>query len=175
MRNDGSGARSQESGARSQEPGARKHATSPALQRRGPGASDFTFAPLRQMLWVIVGILLMAACANQPALVTQSAQVDGITISIEHPPSAVLLQSYDLIIALKDANQQPIDGADVALDLVMPAMSMGANKPVAAPIGQGRYRITTAYTMEGDWIITVFVEVGSKRVQATFNQMVKAK
>ena len=134
-----------------------------------------SFARLCQSMWLVICVLLVTACANQPAAVTQSAQVDGITISIEHPPSAVLLQSYDLIVVLKDANQQPIDGADVAVDLVMPTMSMGANKPVAEAVGKGRYRITTAYTMEGDWIITVFAEVGTKRVQATFNQMVKAK
>ena len=54
----------------------------------------------------------------------------------------------------------------------MPAMPMGQNRPLAEPLGGGRYRLRTTYTMEGDWILTVRATVGGKGYSATFDQPV---
>lgn len=115
----------------------------------------------------------VAACSGQTGYTTQTAQVDGITIGFEHPAQAELLKTYDVFVTLKDANGRTINGADVVITMDMPAMSMGSNRPVADSAGNGRYRVSTAYSMDGDWVITVEAEVNGNTYRATFDQMVQ--
>jgi nitrogen fixation protein FixH len=79
-----------------------------------------------------------------------------------------------ILIRLSDAEGQPVDGADVYLDLTMPAMPMGVNKPIAEPQGGGVYRAQGIFDMAGDWKLTVVAEVAGKEHRATFDAAVAA-
>lgn len=126
-------------------------------------------------LFVIVLALAIVACGGQNDYTTQTAMVDGVTIGFEHPTRAELLKTYDVFVTLKDANGQPINGADVVMDMDMPAMSMATNRPVADSAGDGRYRISTAYSMDGDWVITIEATADGNTYRATFDQIVQAQ
>lgn len=127
----------------------------------------------RQFLGIIITACIVAAC-GQSGYTTQTQQVEGVTIGFEHPQSAELLQNYELFVTL-NAEGKAIENADVVLEMDMPAMEMATNRPVAEPVGNGRYKVTTAYTMEGDWKIIVQANSAGKQYQATFDQVVKAK
>jgi nitrogen fixation protein FixH len=93
-------------------------------------------------------------------------------VGLEASASPLLNASQELIVTLADEGGRPIDGADVYLDLTMPAMPMGTNRPVAEPLGEGRYRARTAYTMSGEWEITVVAEIAGAEHRALFTRSV---
>lgn len=122
-------------------------------------------------LAIIAIQILLVACAA-PAPLRDEQQADGIVVGLETSASPPLNTSQELIVTLADEAGRPIDGADVYLDLTMPAMPMGANRPEAAPEGQGRYRARTAYTMAGEWEIAVIFEVEGVERRAVFTRLV---
>ena len=126
------------------------------------------------MRWCIVLILAAVLCAacGQPAGMRQSQTVDGLTITFEHPRELPINREQEMTITLTDASGKPVDGAIVALDLLMPAMPMGQNKPLADPLGGGRYRVRAAYSMLGDWKTTVRATINGKTYEAAFDQLV---
>lgn len=118
---------------------------------------------------VILALLtLLAACSSGPATVRQEQTVDGITIGLEAPDKPKVNEAQTFTVTLADAQGKPIDGASVYLDLVMPAMPMGSNQPVATGQGNGRYQVTSAYTMGGSWEVTVVAEVAGVEHRAVF-------
>jgi hypothetical protein len=119
-------------------------------------------------------LFVLAGCGafGQSATVTEQQTVDGLSIELERPAQAELLKDYELFVTLNDANGQPVDGATVFVDLAMPAMPMGSNQPIADGLGNGRYRIKSAFTMEGDWKVDVHATVAGKEYVASFDQPV---
>lgn len=122
-------------------------------------------------LWLLLAALALAACGG-PATTTQRQTVEGLTVALERPQQAALLQSYDLTVALTDAAGAPVEGAQVFLDMAMPSMPMGQNQPLAEPLGGGRYRAQAVFNMIGDWTVRVNATVGGKRYVANFDQIV---
>ena len=126
-------------------------------------------------LWLIAAALILMACgATTPAPPTsrQTQTVDGLTISLEAADRPAINQAERFVIALSDANGQPISDASVYLDLDMPAMPMGSNQPIADAQGDGTYRAETAYTMTGTWEISVIVKWQGKEYRARFEREV---
>jgi hypothetical protein len=117
-------------------------------------------------------LLLLVACGAAPAPLREEQLVEGVIVGLEASASPPLNASQELIVTLADEGGRPIDDADVYLDLSMPAMPMGTNRPEAEPQGQGRYRARTAYTMAGEWEIAVVVEVGGIERRAVFTRSV---
>ena len=113
-------------------------------------------------------LALLAACGQAAAPARLAQTVDGLTITLEATASPKLNAAEQLTVTLADAQGQPVDGADVYVDLTMPAMPMGTNRPIAEPEGQGRYRANSAYTMSGDWDVTVVATVAGKEHRAVF-------
>ena len=129
-------------------------------------------APQR-VIAILALLLALAGCGGgTPGYTTQQQTVDGLSITLERPQQAELLKDYELFVTLKDASGKPLDGATVFLDITMPAMPMGANQPIADGLGGGRYRIKSAFTMEGDWKVDVHATVAGKQYAATFDQPV---
>jgi hypothetical protein len=124
-------------------------------------------------VWLF-GLAALLLCGCGQPMARQQQSVDGLTIAIEYPQRLTLMKEVELLISLSDAAGRPVDGAVVTLDMVMPEMPMGQNRPLADPLGGGRYRIRTAYTMLGSWQTTVLVSVGGKDYRATFVQEVAA-
>jgi nitrogen fixation protein FixH len=120
-----------------------------------------------------IALLMLAACATAgPQTVVLRQTVDDLTVVLEKPTELVALRDYELVVSLADAQGQPLDGASVYLDLTMPGMTMGVNQPFAEPLGNGRYRVRTAYSMEGNWRTTVHVSVNDKEHVANFDHPV---
>ncbi|MEI8165657.1 MAG: FixH family protein [Chloroflexales bacterium] len=118
---------------------------------------------------VLLVLAALTACGTPtpaPARFTQT--VDGLTISLEATASPKLNTNEYFTVTLTDAQGKPVDGADVYLDLTMLTMPMGTNRPVAEAQGQGRYLAASAYTMLGEWQITVFAKVAGVAHQAIF-------
>lgn len=132
-------------------------------------------APWR-ILFLRLSLLFLAAltaCGGdaRPDYAIEQQQADGVTITLEHPRQLQTLQDYELFVVLADAGGKPIDGATVFIDMAMPSMSMGANQPLADPLGNGRYRIKGVFTMAGAWRLTVHAKIAGTEHTAIFKQI----
>jgi nitrogen fixation protein FixH len=122
---------------------------------------------------LLLGAALAAlpACApapNAPAQRTQEQIVEGITIALTHTDAPAMNATQELKVTLTDAQGARVEGADVYLDLIMPTMPMGTNRPIATPDRDGTYRVQTAFTMTGDWEVTVVATINGQERRATF-------
>lgn len=131
---------------------------------------------LRRRRGILVAALLvllpwLAACGGAGNDTTQQT-VDGVTFALERPAQIALLEDYAYVVTLTDSSGAPINGATVFLEQDMPAMPMGSNQPLAEPLGDGKYRITGVFTMEGAWIVKIHAMIGGKEYVATFDQQV---
>jgi hypothetical protein len=118
-------------------------------------------------------VLILAACGGGRAGYTAEQQtVNGITIKLEHPQQLALLQNYELFVTLTGADGKPIDRATVFMEQDMPAMPMNSNQPLGEPLGEGQYRITGVFRMEGDWRLVIHASVVGQEYAATFDQTV---
>ncbi|MDZ4720213.1 MAG: FixH family protein [Roseiflexaceae bacterium] len=114
--------------------------------------------------------LVLVGCTQ--ATTRQKQTVDGVTIFLENPENISLSREVEVFVTLVAADERVINNATVTLDLDMPDMPMGQNRPLADPLGGGRYRIRTTYTMVGTWKTTVIAKIGEKEYRATFDQKV---
>jgi hypothetical protein len=123
-----------------------------------------------QRFWLIVAVVVLVACSSGAVPLRETQIVDDLEITLDTPNRPRMNTAVDFIVLLRDAQGNPVDDANVYLDLDMPAMPMGVTRPVALPDGPGRYWARTAYTMEGLWEITVVVERSSMTYRAMFHR-----
>jgi len=139
--------------------------------------------PIRVILALCCLMLPLIACgggsgpagAVDPAADVQTQTVDGLLIALEGPKEPKLLDTASFLITLTDAAGKPVEGADVYIELLMPSMPMGTNKPVASPEGPGKYRAQGVFDMTGDWHVTVHATVAGKDHVAQFISKVGEK
>ena len=81
----------------------------------------------------------------------------------------MLNQQQTWLVTLTDAAGQPIDNADVYIELDMPVMTMGQNNPLASAKGSGTYQAEGLYSMSGDWHVIVHADVNGSDHAALFN------
>jgi hypothetical protein len=118
-------------------------------------------------------VLILVGCGGGRAGYTAEQQtVNGTTIKLEHPQQLALLQNYELFVTLIGADGKPIDGATVFLEQDMPTMPMNSNQPLGEPLGNGQYRITGVFSMEGNWRLAIHASVAGQAYVATFDQIV---
>jgi YtkA-like len=102
----------------------------------------------------------LSACgkAATPTPLAQTVGAWTATLSIvPNPPKS--MGDATLELSLRDAQGQPVSGAEVRFDLTMPGMGMPPNQPVASEVGDGLYRARTIFTMAGKWLITADVSL----------------
>lgn len=121
-------------------------------------------------IWIFVTVfgLLLTACGGTPTT-SQSRTVDGVTITLQRPATSKIFADQELQVTLKNAAGQPIDEADVYIDLSMPTDNMGMNRPVAEPVGNGTYRVRSAFSMLGGWVMKVVAAVDGREYRASFD------
>jgi nitrogen fixation protein FixH len=131
------------------------------------------FAMRHIRLWGVLFWLVSCSTATPPPDITRQQQVvDGVTITLERATDPQLNQAQRFTITLIDAQNTPIDGADVYLDLTMPADPMGTNQPIATAQGAGVYTAQSAFIMAGDWTITVITTINEVEHRAVFEAVV---
>ncbi len=121
-------------------------------------------------------VFMLVACGNnvqptaKPAAqpTNQQQTVDGISITLTEQIAPAINKQQAWIIALQ-RDGKPIDNADVYLDLDMPSMPMGQNKPLAVAQGNGSYKAEGTYTMGGLWHVTVHATIDGKDIAAKFD------
>jgi len=125
----------------------------------------------KRLLFCLLLLTSLVACGGNgagqvPAPVEKT--VDGVTLKLisESPLSQNTDQTWVINVT---QNGQPVDNADVYLDIDMPSMPMGQNKPLAKGEGNGNYRAQGIYTMGGAWAVSVFAEFDGKEYQASFD------
>jgi Cu(I)/Ag(I) efflux system membrane fusion protein len=109
-------------------------------------------------------ILLAGAAAAALALAcgpgAEPARVESAGLAIEAAvePAAARVGANRLALELRDAEGRPVEGADVAIEVRMPAMgampAMGGRAPVRE-LGGGRYRAEFELSMVGTWQVEV--------------------
>lgn len=110
------------------------------------------------LLWTLLGGLAGCSVTTQsPSRLTQT--VDALTVTLTATTQPVVARAQSWQIMVTDAAGQPVADAEVYLDLVMPGMPMGQQKPWAIPQGNGLYTAEGAYTMDGPWQLIVHVEI----------------
>lgn len=126
---------------------------------------------MRSILIIFFILSLLTSCAST---IHREQTVDGLTIGLDHSSIVPINKDQTMIVSLHDELGNPVNDAIVALDLVMPEMPMGQNKPLADPLGDGKYQVHALYTMTGNWTIYVRVTYQGKSYVATFDQAVVA-
>jgi nitrogen fixation protein FixH len=129
---------------------------------------------MRRFFLLLGVVLALAACGTTgstgSAAPGQTLTVDGITINLQaQPAQAVLNQQQTWLVTLTDAAGQPIDNADVYIELDMPSMKMGQNNPLASAKGNGTYQAEGLYSMSGEWHVIVHADVNGSDHAALFN------
>ena len=120
-------------------------------------------------------ITALAGCGTgggRAGYTSQQQTADGMTIMLERPQQIAILQDVEYIVTLADASGKRVDGATVYLEQDMPTMKMGSNQPLGEPLGNGRYRLKTVFTMDGAWLVIVHASVAGKDYAAPFDQPV---
>jgi len=113
----------------------------------------------------------IAPAANAPKLPenTATAKAGNQTVTLalaSYPPTSFQLGTFD--IQLTDDKGQPINDAQVSMDLAMPGMWMPPSAPTAQSLGNGAYRAQAFWTMRGLWLIEVKVQRAGATQSAFF-------
>jgi hypothetical protein len=140
-------------------------------------------------LWIsLAGIVLLAgfigngtspasAAENGTACDIQSGSCrietgDGMTIEFDIQPKPVAAMSDLTFIVNLSRGGLPVMDASTALDLSMPGMFMGKNRPILKQAHNGRYEgkgiITRCFSGEKTWRAEVTVKYAGKTSVASF-------
>jgi len=125
---------------------------------------------LTTLMLCLAGALILSACSSSgSAQPTPSPQI--ILTTNPNPP---MKGSVELIVDVKGAQGQPIDGADVRVLSSHTTMSGMDQQGQATAQGNGRYAITADMAgMAGEWLITVQVRKGDLYLAQDFRIDVK--
>lgn len=132
-------------------------------------------------LLIIVGLLLgLAACRQAAGGVPLGSPDDTADISLTLAPAAgaqpLPLEPLTWEVSLTDAAGAAIEGAAVTVRGDMSHAGMAPVEATAANAGDGLYRADFAWTMGGDWIITVTATLPDGRIKSqTFTYTVTAR
>ena len=105
---------------------------------------------------LIIGTFFLPACARESQ--QQETSLD-ITILLSVDPSPVTIGEATLYFELKDAQDQPIEGASLRAKGDMSHAGMMPVLGDSVEIGDGNYSIPFEWTMVGDWILTITGEL----------------
>ncbi len=112
-------------------------------------------------------VFLLSAC-GAASTTSRTVIVDELSISLEMTAAPRINTAQSFSVTLRDRAGQPLDADEVYLDLTMPAMPMGTNRPIAERQGPGQYLASSAYTMVGEWEITVVARIAGHDHRALF-------
>ena len=114
---------------------------------------------MRKMIFISMLVLisvLLAACgsAATPAAATPGKPVN---IKFETNPTPAMMGDMELILTIRDANANPIEGAKVDVSVDHTDMTGMGMSGLATDQGGGKYAINANLSMSGNWKLTVYV------------------
>lgn len=121
---------------------------------------------IRLSLWIALVLAALPGCRRQ----TDLTAAPGYEIELIVVPSPPAVGHAHLELKLTDPQGQPLQGADLSIrgDMTHPGMT-----PVLAEVtelGGGRYTAAIEWSMAGDWVVTIEVELRDGLVfERTFN------
>ncbi len=117
---------------------------------------------MRKLIFINMFVLLsvvLAACgsAATPSDTTSSKQVN---IAVSTNPNPAMMGDMELILAITDANGNPVEGATVDVSVDHTDMTGMGMSGLATDQGSGKYSIKANFEMSGNWKMTVYVRKG---------------
>jgi nitrogen fixation protein FixH len=111
---------------------------------------------------------LLAGCMPRPVIpkATPNPQIK-IQLTLQ-PQSPRQLDPTQFLVTLHDAQNHPLLGAFVSLQLLMPSMAMGRDDAALKPHGAGVYAGTGRFSMPGSWLVVVTAKKGRQSTVQTF-------
>lgn len=103
-------------------------------------------------------VFLLWGCA-QP--IVASDTVNGVTCTLEFAMPLVANASIPVTVRFMQ-DGQTVELTDVSLDLQMPGMTMGTNRPLAQPQADGSHTTAVLFTMDGEWAVIVTGRSGTQ-------------
>jgi nitrogen fixation protein FixH len=119
--------------------------------------------------WLVIGLILTGCAPHsvpRPLMMRYDANLN-IALTTQ-PSSPRSLDPTHFTVTLKDAQGQPVTGANARINLQMPTMDMGQNRVVLSPQSPGLYVGKGRFTMSGDWQMTVTATKGSEHATQSF-------
>lgn len=102
-------------------------------------------------------MLLVTACSSVPASTPTATPSVAVKIELGANPDPPRSGSIDLVVMLTDAAGQPIDNAKVSLIISHKDMANMDLFGLSSGQGDGRYMLTSDFSMAGDWQVIVEV------------------
>lgn len=117
------------------------------------------------LLWTLV---LLSGCGTGPRY---QAQQDDLVATLQFAQAPIVNQSVPVDVVFQ-RNGQTVAVTTVALDLQMPGMVMGSNRPLADASTDGTHRVNVLFTMDGEWSIVVTGESAQGPVRFVFERII---
>jgi nitrogen fixation protein FixH len=120
---------------------------------------------------VLAFVLALANCEKKQTTSTQTSQPrswPGTMALTWQPSPPVSDKDVTFALRLTNASGDPVDGASVTANLIMPSMDMGKNEVKLTDQGNGEYRGTGKFSMAGPWNVVVSSKAGSVTGQQTY-------
>ena len=104
----------------------------------------------------VVSLLLLAGCSRQSQQPDPAPQIQA---QLRTDPSPARMGDAQLEITITSRDGEPIEGAGVSVRGDMTHAGMVPVFGSAEEIGDGLYTVPFAWTMGGDWVVTVIIEL----------------
>ena len=126
----------------------------------------------RWLVWLALALLALPGCRRAET----TDQAPDVQLTLSPDPEALAVGPLRLDVILRDADGAPIDGAmDISLRGDMSHAGMEPVLATAVGQGDGVYTADFAWTMAGDWIVTVVATLPDGRLKvAQFEYTVPA-
>ncbi len=115
--------------------------------------------PLAVVIFLLSALLISGCAATAPTAAPAASGPPQVTLATNPDPASSASET-ELIIDVKDAAGQPLNGAGVIVTVDMADHSMGAMQGPATDQGNGRYATRVPLDMAGQWQVVVEVRQG---------------
>jgi len=133
-----------------------------------------TTKTLSRLVAVLIAALALSACGGGSAGSTAPTSAAGPQVTLTTNPNPPEMGPVELVIDVKDARGQPVNGANVLVLASHTDMSGMDQQGQATAQGNGRYAITADMSgMGGEWLITVQVRKDDLNLAQDFRIEVK--
>ncbi len=108
---------------------------------------------MHRVHWLVLFLVVFSLTGcGQPN--EYSATNNGVRVTLRFDADVVSNASIPTLISFRQGND-PFEMSGVSLELLMPGMTMGSNRPMANVLSDGSHATKILFTMDGEWSILV--------------------